>query len=306
MVMLSLSVVLLALAGQTREAEVGLGECVGDGRVLEVKVGVELAPVCVGAGGSTVLEFESAIVGERNAVEGGDVEPFTGVGGKKLMVVGAAGAALGVARRITVYFGDGFEPVSATFPLVVVADSTKRVVTVMRQPRTAASLREEVEDLTRRLEACTGAGRESPTVSAPAGLLAGLLALSRKDGGGLRWVAANDFAVAPGFEGSVRRVGTLLFRGDDGAAEAAVRVSLANEASATWAVEEASLVSSSGEALARVRIRTPVVVEANGFGDVDVVSEPTRRAVPGRYTLKLRGQGRELVLENVTFKPSSR
>jgi hypothetical protein len=33
-----------------------------------------------------------------------------------------------------------------------------------------------------------------------------------------------------------------------------------------------------------------------------VVSEPTLRAVPGAYTLKLRGRGRELVLENATFK----
>jgi hypothetical protein len=137
-------------------------------------------------------------------------------------------------------------------------------------------------------------------------MLAGLLALSRGDGDSLPWLSVNDFALAPGFEGSVRKVRTLLVRRDDEAAEAAVRLLIRNGASATWAVEEASLFSSSGEALARVRIRTPVVVEADGIGVVDVVSEPTRRAVPGRYTLKLRGQGRELVLENVTFKPSSR
>ncbi|HEX5752324.1 MAG TPA: hypothetical protein VFZ09_39330 [Archangium sp.] len=61
-------------------------------------------------------------------------------------------------------------------------------------------------------------------------------------------------------------------------------------------------MSGSGEALARVRTLTPVVVAPGGDAAFYVVSEPTARAVPGAYTLKLRGGGRELVLENVTFK----
>lgn len=301
MVKPTVSVVLLALAGQARGAELGPGECVGDGRAVEVKVGVELAPVCVGAGGSTVLEFESAIVGERTVVEGGDVEPFTGVGGTKLMVDGAAGAALGVARRVTVYFGDGFEPASATFPLVVVADSTKRVVKVVRQPRTAASLREEVEDLTRRVAQCESRG-PTPTAGEPVGVLPELLAQDHNGVSLLEWSTVSDYVVRPGFEGAVDALRTLLVAGNGGRPEAAVRIRVKNRASESWEIEEAMLLRSSGEALARVRTLTPVVIVPRADVAFYVVSEPTARAVPGAYTLKLRGRGRELVVENVTFR----
>jgi len=33
----------------------------------------------------------------------------------------------------------------------------------------------------------------------------------------------------------------------------------------------------------------------------EVVVAPSERVVPGAYTLRLKGGGRELVLENVTF-----
>lgn len=58
-------------------------------------------------------------------------------------------------------------------------------------------------------------------------------------------------------------------------------------------------MSGSGEALARVRTLTPVVIAPGISEPFYVASEPTARAVPGAYTLKLRGRGRELVLENV-------
>lgn len=301
MVKPTIIVVLLALAGEARGAELGPGECVGDGGSVEVKVSVERPPVCVGAGGSTVLEFESAIVGERTVVEGGDMEPFTGVGGTKLMVDGAAGAALGVARRVTVYFSDGFEPASATFPLVLVADSTKRVVKVGRQARTAASLREEVEDLTGRLAQCESRGPR-PTAVGPAGVLPEFLAQGEKVVEMLNWSRARDYVERPGFEGKVDELRTLLIAGRGGRPEAAVKVRVENLASASWEIEEAMLLSSSGEALARVRTLTPVVIAPGAVVEFYVVSEPTARAVPGGYTLKLRGRGRELVLESVTFK----
>lgn len=66
-------------------------------------------------------------------------------------------------------------------------------------------------------------------------------------------------------------------------------------------VEEATLLSSSGEALSRVRTLTQVVLKPGAVVSFHVLSEPTLRAVPGAYTLKLRGRDRELVLENVTF-----
>ena len=111
-----------------------------------------------------------------------------------------------------------------------------------------------------------------------------------------------DFYVRPGVEASVRELSTYLFPGSEGGPEAAVLVRLESGASDGWEIEEATLLSSSVEALARVRTLTPVVMGPRGTAKVVGVSEPTRRAVPGKYTLKLKGRDRELVLENVTFK----
>lgn len=303
MVKPTLSVVLLALAGQARGAERAPSECAGEGRALEVKVGVELAPVCVAFGGSAELEFESPVDGERTEVEGGDVKAYTGRGGRSMALVASSVAAVGAIRRVTVYFADGFEPASATFSVVVVAEGMQRQVKVFRQPRTAASLREEVEDLTQRLKACQSGGGQVPRASAPPGMLPGLLVLSGNDGATLPWRQVGDFVARPGFEGSVvMKLRTLLFPGNGGPPEAAVRIQLVNKTSNGWEVEEATLLSSAGEALARVRTLTPVVIGPRGTAEFDVVSDPTRRAVPGTYTLKLRGRGRELVVDNVTFE----
>jgi hypothetical protein len=118
----------------------------------------------------------------------------------------------------------------------------------------------------------------------------------------LGWSKARDYVLRPGFEGAVDGLRTLLYAGRGGRPEAAIQIRVKNRASESWEVEEATLLSSSGEALARVRTLTPVVVAPGADGRFYVVSEPTVRAAPGAYTLKLRGRGRELVLENVVFK----
>ena len=97
-------------------------------------------------------------------------------------------------------------------------------------------------------------------------------------------------------------VKTFLLPSSGGGSEAAVHVQLTSLASDGWAIEEAVLLSNSGEALARVRTLTPVVMGPLGTAEFVVLSELTTRALPGAYTLKLRGGGRELVVENVTFK----
>lgn len=299
MVKLTVTVVLLVLAGQARGAAVEQGACAGEDRPIQVKVGGEPAPICVGSGATAVLDFESAIVEGRTVVEGGDVKPYTGEDGRSVALVASPGAAVGAARRVTVYFADGLEPASATFPLVVVADGRQRQVKVLRQPRTAASLREEVEDLTRRLVQCESRG--PTTAGGPAGALPELLAQNQELVSLLAWSTARDYVVRPGFEGTVDGLRTLLLAGGGGRPEAAVKIRVKNRASESWEVEEATLVSGSGEALTRVRTLTPVVVAPSGDAAFYVVSEPTARAVPGAYTLKLRGRGRELVVENVSF-----
>lgn len=109
-------------------------------------------------------------------------------------------------------------------------------------------------------------------------------------------------AAGPSFEGRVERLETVLVPGAGSGAEAAVRVKLSNGASKAWAVEEATLVSSTGEALGRVRTLTPVAVPPMGLAEFFVVSGLTEGAVAGTYTLKLRGRGRELAMENISFK----
>jgi hypothetical protein len=127
---------------------------------------------------------------------------------------------------------------------------------------------EEVEDLTRRLAQCESHG-PTPAAGEPAGLLPGLLAQDDKVVELLEWSKARDYVVRPGvrpgFEGSVDALRTLLLAGA-GKPEAAVVIRVWNQASERWEVEEATLLSSSGEALAQVRTLTPVVIEDTGRG----------------------------------------
>lgn len=105
-----------------------------------------------------------------------------------------------------------------------------------------------------------------------------------------------------GFAGAVPALKTLLYRGKVGPAEAAVALRVWNTAGEAWTVEDSQLVAKDGEAVAGVRMHGGAAVAAGSFEQLQVVVAPSERVVPGTYTLRLKGGGRELVLENVTFK----
>ena len=96
MVKPTVSVVLLLLAGQARGAALEKWECAAEDRPIQVKVGVEPAPICVGSGATAVLEFESAIVEGRTVMEGGDVTPYTGKDGLSVALVASPGRQSGL------------------------------------------------------------------------------------------------------------------------------------------------------------------------------------------------------------------
>ncbi|WP_257457122.1 hypothetical protein [Archangium lipolyticum] len=108
---------------------------------------------------------------------------------------------------------------------------------VLRQPRTAASLREEVEDRTRRLAQCESGGQAS-AASELVGVLPGLLAQEVKGLTRLPWAKVGDYVVGPGSAGAATTISKLLFSGSGGRSEAAVRVMVKNTASEGWVVEE--------------------------------------------------------------------
>ncbi|WPB74614.1 hypothetical protein KYC5002_37095 [Archangium violaceum] len=83
---------------------------------------------------------------------------------------------------------------------------------------------------------------------------------------------------------------------------AAVKVRVADNAGEAWAVEEVQFLTKDGEALEGVRLSGPAVVPAHKSELLHAVVAPSERMVPGTYTLRLMGSGREFVLENVTFK----
>lgn len=105
----------------------------------------------------------------------------------------------------------------------VVAEGRQRQVKVLRQPRTAASLREEVEDLTRRLAQCESRGPTS-TAREALGVLPGLLAQNQNLVSLLAWSTPRDYVVRPGFDGGAEGLRTLLIAGTGGRLEPAVRM----------------------------------------------------------------------------------
>ena len=262
-----------------------------------MNVGTRPEPVCLVPGQSVTLRFDAPFRGEQTVLEGEGV--YLAVGDKHISLDAATELAPGARRRVTVFYADGLEPASITFDLVAAPDSQLRRVNISRLPRTAASLREEVEELRRRVVAC-----EAPSKAEAGAQMEGLLPqlLEQEElGYPLDWVRV-PATPDPEFKGTVPFLRTALYPRTLGRAEAVVELRVAYEAKEAWSVEEAQLLTGDGEPLAGVRLLGPSGVRAGGNGWLRVVVPPSERVKPGTYKLRLAGGGRELVLESVPLK----
>lgn len=300
MLKLSLSVLLLvALPGRAAQIPVSVPvECGAELQNLELEVGSPPTRVCVAPGVSTYLSLDTPVLMDRTVLEGNEISVTPSPTG--LTLVATPDLAAGERRKLTVYFGDGKEPSSATFVLVGQGSGKPRQVNVFRRARTAASLRQEAEAQRQRAEVCELQLARCSAQEAPPALLEKLLKRGSASGLTLEWRQVDPPAGQRG-DVTVRDITTTRVEVEEGQHEAAVRLRLRNIGTAEWTFEGASLAPLEEQALVGVRVLPDGSFPARFTKQIDVVVGPTQQELTGTYTLKLWGGGRELTVENITF-----
>lgn len=300
MLKLPLPVLLLvALPGKAAQAPAApLIECGAELQNVELEAGSSPMLVCVAPEVATTLRFDTPLLLERTALEGSDVSFSPTPTGMSLEAT--RDLAVGERRKLTVYFADGKEPSSATFILVGQGSGKPRQVNVFRQARTGASLRQEAQEQRQRAEVCEQQLAQCSKQATPTTLLERLLRLGRGSRISLHW---RDVKPQGGQRGDIEvsEISTTAVELEHGESEAAVRVRLANNRQDDWRVESASLSAGDDQPLMDTRLVSDAFLPAGAVRRIDVVVGPTQQALTGRYTLKLVGGGRELVLENIEF-----
>ena len=273
-------------------------ECGAALQQVELKVGAPAVPVCIAPEVTTTLRFDMPLAVDRTEVQGSGVVVTPSP--TRFMLEATQALEAGEQRQLTVYFADGNEPASATFTLIVQAEGTPRQVDVLRQPRTAASLRQEAEQQRRRAETCELREAQREARAAPSSLLKQILPLDTAKALPLKWQWSE---LLGGVEGNVKvevAQATQLAVGE-GRYEAAVRLNLYNGSTEGWTVEGASLTPREGAPLAEVRVLSGTLIPAAVAKDIHILVGPMPRQLKGTHTLRLWGGGREARMEGLTF-----
>jgi uncharacterized protein (TIGR02268 family) len=148
----SYSVIVLAwgllLAPVADAADPGATETLAGVRRIDFKeTGASLPEIHIGPGLSTTVLFDSAIRPDEVVLEGRERFQRLGMSEDHLVLIPSSTFRQGEQLRLEVRFRDGAAPERAAFRLVVDAARVERQVEIYRQPRTAESYRQEVEEL---------------------------------------------------------------------------------------------------------------------------------------------------------------
>ncbi|WP_223759430.1 DUF2381 family protein [Myxococcus sp. RHSTA-1-4] len=256
-----------------------------------------LPEVRIGPGLSTTVFFDSRIAPEYVVLEGRERFQRVGIADDHLALIPSGTFRHGERLRLEVRFHDDAAPERAAVMLVVDASHVERQVEVYRQPRSAESYRQEVEELR------AGGLRLQREVDR--------LRLTRAPTGGIEALVAS-------MRGSdvfqLRRVSyqrvespaplSVFFTDVVTLAEtwAGLRVSLEMwEPGPDWTAAGASLVDARGHI---VKVLRPWQQEPLRFKEDRIIVIPGEQAktLPrGRYTLKLwdEGGGRPVTIEGI-------
>jgi uncharacterized protein (TIGR02268 family) len=291
---------LMALPGRAAPVlPISLGECGAELQNVELEAGMPAEWVCAAMDATTTLRFDTAILVEKTLLEGSEVSLTSTP--TAVYLEATRELAVGEQRRLTVFFADGREPSSATFVLVGQGAGKPRQVNVLRQPRSAASLRQEVEEQRQRAESCEQQLARREGASASSGLLERLLGLGHLYGITLQWHEVGHFTDT-GNNIAADKIWTTRVEVGGGQREASVRLRLRNDSTDAWTLEGASLTSIEGTPLVNVRILAGGPIPAGDFREIHATVGPTDQALTGTYTLKLWGGGREAFVDGVRFR----
>lgn len=138
----------LLLAPAAFAAETGTPEPLASVRRIDVEQTQGTPPeIRIGPGLATTLLFDSPIRPDEVVLEGRERFQRLGKSEDHLVLIPSSTFRQGERLRLEVRFRDGAVPERAAFTLVVDAAQVERQVELYRQPRTAESYRQEVEEL---------------------------------------------------------------------------------------------------------------------------------------------------------------
>lgn len=268
--------------------------------VRRIELGADSVPalpeVRIAPGLSTTVFFDSRIEPEYVELEGRERFVRMGISEDHLALVPSRTFRHGERLRLDVRFGDGAAPARASFMLVVDADRVERQVEVYRQPRTAESYRQEMEELNAKLWRLRQEVERLRVLREPRGVEA--LVASLVESRDVEFQDAPYQRVSSPFRLTLVYMRVVRL----GTAWAGLSVGLTvNERGKDWTAVGASLRDAQGRT---VRVLPPWQSEPLRFGQPGVVVIPLEATTApplGRVTLELRdeGGGRTVTIEGI-------
>ncbi|RKH53996.1 DUF2381 family protein [Corallococcus sp. AB050B] len=258
------------------------------------------AEIVISPGLSTTFLFDSDLNRNEVELESRDRFALVDMGQTTLRLVPSSRLSAGDRFRLVVHFRDGAAPVSASFLLRVHSAKAESLIEVYRGKRTIETYQHEVREVRTELARCLEENaRFTAERDAPDGL-AGLLATSSVDEGGVRGrVVTKEVAQTAGSEVNAKAVVAYRFKKG-----IAVEITLKLKSGAQpWFAKGAMLRSKAGTNLKVMRVWQDQPLTLGEFSRVVVEAETPGAASGGTFTLKLWEEDgpRAVTLGNVTF-----
>jgi uncharacterized protein (TIGR02268 family) len=278
----------LLLAPVANAADPGATETLAGVRRIDLReTGASLPEIHIGPGLSTTVLFDSPIRPDEVVLEGRERFQRMGMSEDHLVLIPSSTFRQGEQLRLEVRFRDGAAPERAAFSLVVDAARVERQVEIYRQPRTAESYRQEVEELKSgmaRLRQEVGRHQRSNASSGDSHFLAAALVMKkdiietpltygREDSSVPVSVKEVRLFRLPGYW--VALCVSLTWRGRDGG----------------WTAATAVLRDAQGQSIRVLRPWQQGPVSTKGGQKVVIAIEDEAAFQTGRYTLKLMDEG---------------
>jgi uncharacterized protein (TIGR02268 family) len=251
-------------------------------------------PVCIRPGRATNLYFDTKVV-SFTVAERERFRVLEGVDGLGLRPMGEFGD--GERFPMTVNFGDGVDPVSAHFVLVVHPIQAEPQVEISRQVRTLASYREgELQARTEERQCQEDKARLVAQCAGKDGLL-GLLERGRLDKDGVRAKDMGESFLSR--EGNTLEARTALSYRADGLL--AVEFELKNLGTTPWQVMGAALMGEKPGDMKEMQLGTVGPIAPGMSERVVMQVEATEEEARATFRLKLWDGSRSVEWEGVTF-----
>lgn len=273
----------LLLATVAEAAAPGVPEAPAGVRRIDLREKQEPIPeIHIGPGLATTVLFDSPIRPDEVVLEGRERFQRLGLSEDHLLLVPSSTFRQGEQLRLEVRFRDGAAPERVAVLLVVDATQVERQVELYRQPRTAESYRQEVEELKSGMARLRQELVKLQPVKAQAGdrgsLFSTIVQLADVQTSVLHYAKEDNSAPV-----SVQKVERLSLQGH----WVVLRLRVESKGPGEWAAAGATLQNSQGQAVkAQAPWQKGPVSEAL-FQFVTIAMEGTEELPAGRYTLKL-------------------